>query len=115
MADTHRLANLVEETAKSQSKLVLVGDQAQLSAIGAGGMFSAIQEQVPTAELTEVHVASNVGNARRGSRSAREVRERAREYAGARAAAHHRHPRAGRRGDGQAMGRARTRARRSAR
>ena len=57
MADTQRLAGLVEETARSQSKLVLVGDQAQLSAIGAGGMFSAIQEQVPTAELSEVHRA----------------------------------------------------------
>ena len=57
MADTQRLAGLVEETARSQSKLVLVGDQAQLSAIGAGGMFSAIQEQVPAAELSEVHRA----------------------------------------------------------
>jgi conjugative relaxase-like TrwC/TraI family protein len=57
MADTQRLASLVEETTRSQSKLVLVGDQAQLSPIGAGGMFSAVQEQVPTAELTEVHRA----------------------------------------------------------
>ncbi|HEY3865338.1 MAG TPA: MobF family relaxase [Solirubrobacteraceae bacterium] len=57
MADTRRLASLVEETANSQSKLVLVGDQAQLSAISAGGMFSAIQEQAPAAELTEVHRA----------------------------------------------------------
>lgn len=57
MADTQRLASLVEETARSQSKLVLVGDQAQLSAIGAGGMFSAIQQHVPTAELTDVHRA----------------------------------------------------------
>jgi len=56
-ADTQRLASLVEATSRSESKLVLVGDQAQLSAIGAGGMFTAIQGSVPTAELTEVHRA----------------------------------------------------------
>jgi conjugative relaxase-like TrwC/TraI family protein len=59
MADTHRLSKLTELTARRESKLVLVGDQAQLSAIGAGGMFAAIQDRVPTAELREVHRAQH--------------------------------------------------------
>lgn len=59
MADTARLAKLSELTARSQSKLVLVGDQAQLSPIGAGGMFAELQERVPTAELTEVRRANH--------------------------------------------------------
>lgn len=57
MADTARLSALVEATAERQSKLVLVGDQAQLSPIAAGGMFAELQEQVPSAELSEVHRA----------------------------------------------------------
>jgi len=57
MADTRRLAALTQATAQSGSKLVLVGDQAQLSAIGAGGLFDAVRSKVPTAELTEVHRA----------------------------------------------------------
>jgi conjugative relaxase-like TrwC/TraI family protein len=57
MADTRRLATLTELTARRGSKLVLVGDQAQLSSIGAGGMFTALQENVPTAQVTEVHRA----------------------------------------------------------
>jgi conjugative relaxase-like TrwC/TraI family protein len=57
MADTNRLAALVEVTAERESKLVLVGDQAQLPSIAAGGMFAELQEQVPSAELTEVHRA----------------------------------------------------------
>ena len=47
MADTQRLAGLVELTERSDSKLVLVGDQAQLSPIGAGGMFGELQHAVP--------------------------------------------------------------------
>jgi conjugative relaxase-like TrwC/TraI family protein len=59
MADTNRLAALVQATAERESKLVLVGDQAQLSPIGAGGMFKELQERVPTAELSEVHRAQH--------------------------------------------------------
>ncbi len=58
MADTHRLSTLMEITARRRSKLVLVGDHAQLPSIGAGGMFAALQEEVPTAEVTEVHRAN---------------------------------------------------------
>jgi conjugative relaxase-like TrwC/TraI family protein len=57
MADTSRLASLTELTARHESKLVLVGDQAQLPSIGAGGMFEALQERVPTAHVSEVHRA----------------------------------------------------------
>src|SRR5258708_32490554 len=51
MADTRRLSALTEITARRQAKLVLVGDQAQLPSIGAGGMFAPLQEAVPTAEV----------------------------------------------------------------
>ena len=57
MADTRRLAALTQATSASRSKLVLVGDQAQLSSIGAGGLFDSVRVKVPTAELTEVHRA----------------------------------------------------------
>jgi conjugative relaxase-like TrwC/TraI family protein len=57
MADTQRLAGVIELTARTESKLLLVGDQAQLPSIGAGGMFAELQREVPTTELSEVHRA----------------------------------------------------------
>jgi len=57
MADTRRLAQLVEATACSEAKLVLVGDHAQLPALGAGGLFAELSDRVPTAQLAEVHRA----------------------------------------------------------
>jgi conjugative relaxase-like TrwC/TraI family protein len=84
MADTNRLAALTELTAKHQSKLVLVGDQAQLPSIGAGGMFEQLQDCVPTAEVSDVRRARE-----RWERDAwREVREGASERALARYTAH---------------------------
>jgi ATP-dependent exoDNAse (exonuclease V) alpha subunit len=59
MADTRRLAQVVEITDRSHSKLVLAGDSAQLSSIGAGGLFRELQDRVPTATLTEVHRANH--------------------------------------------------------
>ena len=59
MADTERLSRITELTADSRSKLVLAGDSAQLSPIGAGGLFEQLRERVPTAELTEVHRANH--------------------------------------------------------
>jgi conjugative relaxase-like TrwC/TraI family protein len=59
MADTNRLAALTELTTRQHSKLVLVGDQAQLSSIGAGGMFAELQRHVPTAQVSEVHRAQH--------------------------------------------------------
>lgn len=58
MADTERLARITELTADSHVKLVLAGDAAQLSPIGAGGLFQQLEGRVPTAELTEVHRAN---------------------------------------------------------
>jgi conjugative relaxase-like TrwC/TraI family protein len=49
MADTSRLAGLIEATAARDSKLVLVGDQAQLSPIGAGRLRS--YSQAPRAAM----------------------------------------------------------------
>lgn len=57
MADTNRLARLTELTAETDSKLVLVGDSAQLSPIGAGGLFGDLQQTAPSAELSEVYRA----------------------------------------------------------
>ncbi|HEY5344372.1 MAG TPA: AAA family ATPase [Solirubrobacteraceae bacterium] len=59
MADSDRLSRLTQATAQRESKLVLAGDAAQLSAIGAGGLFKEIEGKVPTAELTEVHRANH--------------------------------------------------------
>jgi conjugative relaxase-like TrwC/TraI family protein len=59
MADTERLAQLAKLTAESRSKLVLAGDAAQLSPIGAGGLFKQLEGRVPTAELSEVHRANH--------------------------------------------------------
>ncbi len=57
MADTRRLASVVEAASESRAKLVLAGDHAQLSPIGAGGLFAEIAKRAPTAELTTVHRA----------------------------------------------------------
>jgi len=57
MADTRRLAAITETTARSQSKLVLVGDSAQLSSIGAGGLFEQVRGEAPSAELSQVYRA----------------------------------------------------------
>ena len=43
----------------ADAKLVLAGDQAQLSPIGAGGLFAELKDNVPTARLTEVHRANH--------------------------------------------------------
>ncbi len=59
MADTNRLSKLVGVTSEKQSKLVLAGDSAQLSPIGAGGLFSEIKETTRSAELKQVHRAQN--------------------------------------------------------
>jgi conjugative relaxase-like TrwC/TraI family protein len=54
MADTDRLDRLTELVAERGSKLVVIGDAAQLPAIGAGGMFERLAELVPSAELSNV-------------------------------------------------------------
>jgi conjugative relaxase-like TrwC/TraI family protein len=57
MANTRRLARVVDAASESRAKLLLVGDAAQLSPIGAGGLFGEIAKRAPTAELTTVHRA----------------------------------------------------------
>jgi conjugative relaxase-like TrwC/TraI family protein len=57
MADSKRLGKLVDLTAAGEAKLLLVGDSAQLSPIGAGGLFAQMQESAPAVELKEVHRA----------------------------------------------------------
>jgi conjugative relaxase-like TrwC/TraI family protein len=59
MADTARLAKLAQLTARDNAKLVLVGDAAQISSIGPGGLFKELEGKVPAAELTEVHRANH--------------------------------------------------------
>jgi conjugative relaxase-like TrwC/TraI family protein len=59
MADTRRLHALMDAAGESRAKVLLVGDAAQLSPIGAGGLFGEIAKRAPTAELTEVHRANH--------------------------------------------------------
>jgi conjugative relaxase-like TrwC/TraI family protein len=59
MADSKRLPDLVALTNQSESKLILAGDSAQLSPIGAGGLFNEIKDKTASAELKEVHRAQN--------------------------------------------------------
>lgn len=59
MADHDRLARLTQLTAGSNTKFVAVGDSAQLGAIGPGGLFKALEDRVPTAELSEVRRANH--------------------------------------------------------
>jgi conjugative relaxase-like TrwC/TraI family protein len=59
MADSKRLHELEQLTSAKGSKLVLVGDSAQLSPIGAGGLFAEIEKRAPKAELTQVKRAQH--------------------------------------------------------
>ncbi len=54
MADTDRLDRLTEVVAETGSKLVAIGDAAQLPSIGAGGMFDRLAQIAPSAELSNV-------------------------------------------------------------
>jgi conjugative relaxase-like TrwC/TraI family protein len=54
MADTARLQRLTEVVDRTDAKLIMVGDGAQLPSIGAGGMFDRLTQIVPTAQLSSV-------------------------------------------------------------
>jgi conjugative relaxase-like TrwC/TraI family protein len=54
MADTDRLQRLTEVVEHSGSKLVAIGDAAQLPSIGAGGMFARLGDIAPSAELSNI-------------------------------------------------------------
>lgn len=55
MVDTRQMARLVEETRKRGIKLVLVGDDRQLQAIGPGGAFMAAVEILGSETLKNIH------------------------------------------------------------
>ena len=54
MADTDRLDRLTEAVEHTGSKLVTIGDAAQLPSIGAGGMFERLANIAPSAELSNI-------------------------------------------------------------
>lgn len=64
MADTERLDRLTEIVANNGSKLVVIGDGAQLPSIGAGGMFDRLTEIAPSAALSNVRRTLDPGEQR---------------------------------------------------
>ena len=75
MADTRRLARLVEITDRSDSKLVLAGDQAQLSPIGAGGLFGENSKTTSRPRSCRRFIAPiTIGSATHGASCARATR-----------------------------------------
>ncbi len=54
MADTDRLNRLTDVVERTGSKLVAIGDAAQLPSIGAGGMFERLTGLAPSAELSNI-------------------------------------------------------------
>jgi conjugative relaxase-like TrwC/TraI family protein len=61
MGDTERLHRLVRVVDERGGSLVAIGDARQLPSVGAGGMFARLADQLPVAELTEVHRAADPG------------------------------------------------------
>ena len=53
MADTRTLGRVLSLVERAEGKTILVGDPAQLPAVGAGGLFAAIIERHGAVELTE--------------------------------------------------------------
>jgi conjugative relaxase-like TrwC/TraI family protein len=53
MADTRTLARVLVEVERAEGKAILVGDPAQLPAVGSGGLFAAIVERNGAIELHE--------------------------------------------------------------
>jgi conjugative relaxase-like TrwC/TraI family protein len=52
MAETRVLAPLLQLVDRAEGKLLLVGDPAQLPAVGAGGLYQALCDRLETVELT---------------------------------------------------------------
>ena len=53
--DTTDLARLVDMAGRSGARIFMVGDEHQLTSVGAGGMFPLLTERYGALELTEVH------------------------------------------------------------
>ncbi len=64
MADTDRLGRLTEVVDHTGSKLVAIGDAAQLPSIGAGGMFARLSDIAPSAELSTIRRTLDPGEQR---------------------------------------------------
>lgn len=64
MADTPRLDRLSAAIEQTGAKVLTIGDGAQLSSIGAGGMFDRLAEIVPTVELSTVRRTLDPGEQR---------------------------------------------------
>ncbi|MGH3048947.1 MAG: ATP-dependent DNA helicase, partial [Gaiellaceae bacterium] len=71
MAETRVLAPLLHEVERAEGKLLLVGDPAQLPAVGAGGLYQALCDRLGSLELT--------GNRRQRDPLEREALARMRE------------------------------------
>jgi ATP-dependent exoDNAse (exonuclease V) alpha subunit len=54
MVETQQMKNLLAEASKAGAKVVLVGDERQLQAIGAGGAFKSLSDSLGRAELTDI-------------------------------------------------------------
>lgn len=63
MASTPDLARLVQIASEAGASVRLLGDPAQLSAVGAGGALRLIQEMVGSVELDEIHRFRTAGEA----------------------------------------------------
>lgn len=70
MAETRVLSPVLDLVAEAHGKVVLMGDPAQLPAVGAGGLFAAVAERVGAIELTT--------NRRQRDHAEREALERVR-------------------------------------
>jgi conjugative relaxase-like TrwC/TraI family protein len=64
MADTDRLDRLTQVVEHTGSKLVAIGDAAQLPSIGAGGMFARLSAIAPSAELSNIRRTLDPGEQR---------------------------------------------------
>ncbi len=54
MVPTPQMKQLIESAARAKAKIVLVGDEKQLQAIGQGGAFSSIARRLGAEKLTEI-------------------------------------------------------------
>ncbi len=55
MADTRTLHRLLDHATRAEGKVILVGDHAQLGAVGPGGLYPALVEQLGATSLTANH------------------------------------------------------------
>ena len=55
MADTRTLHRLLEHATRAQGKVILVGDDAQLGAVGPGGLYAALVERLGATRLSTNH------------------------------------------------------------